>query len=94
VKILADSHVCIATPTQWDAVSRRWRKHQAVQEVSLFVVDELHLLAAEGGHVMEACVSRMRYMSSQLGTGRAVRMVGLSSAVANARQVTGATLTL
>jgi len=53
--------------------------------VSLVVIDEIHLLGADRGPVIEVIVSRMRYISEQ--TGNNVRFVGLSTALANAKDV-------
>ena len=56
-----------------------------MQNVSLFIVDELHLIGGESGPVLEVVCSRMRYMSSQIE--RKVRIVALSSSVANAKDL-------
>lgn len=48
-------------------------------------MDEIHLLGQERGAVLEVIVSRMRFIASQ--TGRPVRMVGLSTALANAHDI-------
>ena len=42
-----------------------WKQRKLVQQVSLFIVDELHLIGGEGGPILEVIVSRMRYISSQ-----------------------------
>jgi pre-mRNA-splicing helicase BRR2 len=54
-------------------------------QVSLFVVDELHLIGGEGGPVLEVIVSRMRYISSQ--TENQIRIVALSTSLANAKDL-------
>lgn len=84
-KILESSNLCLATAEQWDMLSRRWRQRRAVQDVALLVADELHLLSGEGGHVMEVAVSRTRFLSSL--QQRPIRIVGLASSVANARDM-------
>ncbi|KAJ1750776.1 Pre-mRNA splicing [Coemansia sp. RSA 990] len=45
-----DAHVLLATPTAWDALSRRWRQRQrrAVRSVSLVIADELHWVGGAG----------------------------------------------
>ena len=53
--------------------------------MSLLVIDEIHLLGADRGPILEVIVSRMRYITTQ--TGHAVRFVGLSTALANARDI-------
>eukprot|EP00972_Heterocapsa_arctica_P078962 11643217-Heterocapsa_arctica.AAC.1 len=47
VKILEESNIVITTPEKWDLMSRRWKTRKSVQEVRLFVVDELHLLDSD-----------------------------------------------
>lgn len=59
-----------------------WRFPSYVQQVGLMVIDEIHLLGADRGPILEVIVSRMRYVSSQTGTP--IRFVGLSTALANA----------
>ena len=49
------------------------------------MVDELHLIGVESGPILEVICSRMRYMSSQIE--RKVRIVALSSSVANAKDL-------
>ena len=39
----------ISTPEQWDMLSRRWKQRRDVQEVSLFIIDELHLIGQDIG---------------------------------------------
>jgi pre-mRNA-splicing helicase BRR2 len=71
LKLLAKGNLIIATPDKWDVLSRRWKQRKNVQNINLFVVDELQLLGGEGGPVLEIVCSRMRYISSQLE--RAIR---------------------
>lgn len=66
-------------------LSRRWKQRKNVQNVNLFIVDELHLIGGESGPVLEVVCSRMRYMSSQIE--RKVRIIALSSSVANAKDL-------
>lgn len=61
----------------------RWKQRKAVQGVALLVVDELHLIGGPKGPVLEVCVSRMRYVSSQLD--KPTRIVALSHSLANAK---------
>lgn len=85
VKILEDSHIVITTPERWDLMSRRWKTRKSVQEVRLFVVDELHLLDSDVGPTLEAVVSRMRYISVQVQ--QPIRIVALAASLANAKDV-------
>lgn len=85
LKLLAEGQIVVATAEQWDVMSRRWTTRKNVQNVSLVIVDELHLIGGEGGPTLEVVVSRMRYMASQ--TEKPLRLVGLSTSVANARDL-------
>jgi len=85
LKLLAKGNIVISTPDKWDVLSRRWKQRKNVQNVSLFVLDEAHLIEEENGPVMEVICSRMRYISSQID--RNIRIVALSSSLSNAKDV-------
>jgi activating signal cointegrator complex subunit 3 len=104
----ADILVC--TPEKWDLISRGWRGTAGnfrdssvssgrafVKQVKLLVVDEIHLLGEDRGAVLEAIVSRTRFISRWLQEAKRrdavdtspgasqeyTRIVGLSTALAN-----------
>lgn len=79
---LMSADIIISTPEKWDGISRNWHNRGYVKKVGLMILDEIHLLGADRGPILEVIVSRMRYISSQ--TERTVRFVGLSTALANA----------
>ncbi|KAL4189933.1 hypothetical protein AMTRI_Chr08g209540 [Amborella trichopoda] len=83
LKLLEKAQIIISTPKKWDALSRRWKQWKHVQQVSLFIVDELHLIGGQGGPVLEVIISRMRYISSQVENK--IRIVALSTSLANAK---------
>ena len=85
LKLLEKGQVVIATPQQWDVISRRWKQRKNVQNVSLFIADELHLIGGAVGPIMEVVTSRTRYISSQLE--KPIRIVGLCTSLANARDL-------
>ena len=85
LKLLAHANVVVATPEQWDVLSRRWKQRRHVQNISLFVADDAHMIGADNGPVLEIVCSRMRYMASQLE--RTLRTIVLSVPVANAREM-------
>ncbi|KAG7592451.1 P-loop containing nucleoside triphosphate hydrolase [Arabidopsis thaliana x Arabidopsis arenosa] len=85
LKLLEKGQIIISTPEKWDALSRRWKQRKYVQQVSLFIVDELHLIGGQGGPVLEVIVSRMRYISSQVNNK--IRIVALSTSLANAKDL-------
>jgi pre-mRNA-splicing helicase BRR2 len=80
LKLLAEGSIVCCTSDQWDVISRRWAKRKHVQNVSLFIMDEIHLMS-ENDSRMEVAVSRMRYMASDLG--RPIRFIALGSSIAN-----------
>ncbi|KAF5933941.1 hypothetical protein HYC85_030112 [Camellia sinensis] len=82
---LLSADIIISTPEKWDGISRNWHSRSYVTKVGLMILDEIHLLGADRGPILEVIVSRMRYISSQ--TERAVRFVGLSTALANAHDL-------
>ncbi|KAM7483382.1 hypothetical protein LguiB_007965 [Lonicera macranthoides] len=82
---LLSADIIISTPEKWDGISRNWHSRSYVTKVGLIILDEIHLLGADRGPILEVIVSRMRYISSQ--TERAVRFVGLSTALANAHDL-------
>ena len=59
VKLLEKGNIIVATPEHWDMLSRRWKQRKNVQAVSLFIVDELHLIGGRNGPVIEACTCDM-----------------------------------
>lgn len=86
LKLLELGDLIACTPTQWDVVSRRWKQRKNVQNVDLFIADEMHVIGDDQiGPTYEVIVSRMRYIASQ--TQKPIRIVALSTSVANARDL-------
>ncbi|SCU79563.1 LADA_0B01552g1_1 [Lachancea dasiensis] len=86
-KDVRDATIIITTPEKFDGISRNWQTRKFVQEVSLIIMDEIHLLASDRGPILEMIVSRMNYVASQ--TKRPVRLLGMSTAVSNAYDMGG-----
>ncbi|KAI9206036.1 Sec63 Brl domain-containing protein [Polychytrium aggregatum] len=82
IQTLMRGDIIITTPEKWDGISRSWQNRSYVQKVSLVIIDEIHLLGADRGPILEVIVSRMNYIANQTGAG--IRIVGLSTALANA----------
>ncbi|KAJ6106764.1 hypothetical protein N7512_010281 [Penicillium capsulatum] len=85
LKLLERADLVLATPVQWDVLSRQWQRRKNVQTVQLFIADELHMLGGLGGYVYEVVVSRMHYIALQ--TENDMRIVGLSVPLSNARDI-------
>ncbi|SCU98656.1 LAMI_0F15720g1_1 [Lachancea mirantina] len=82
-----DATIIITTPEKFDGISRNWQTRKFVQQVSLIIMDEIHLLASDRGPILEMIVSRMNYVSTR--TSQPVRLLGISTAVSNAYDMAG-----
>lgn len=85
LKLLAKGQIIITTADKWDVLSRRWKQRKNVQNIQLFIADELHLIGGEDGPVLEIACARMRYISSQID--KPIRIIALSSSLSDAKDV-------
>ncbi|NXL77668.1 ASCC3 protein, partial [Leptocoma aspasia] len=85
MRAIAQADLIVTTPEKWDGISRSWQNRSYVQKVAILIIDEIHLLGDERGPVLEVIVSRTNFISSH--TEKPVRVVGLSTALANARDL-------
>ncbi|KAJ1331608.1 antiviral helicase SLH1 [Microdochium nivale] len=81
-KTIKNADIIVTTPEKWDGISRSWQTRGYVRQVSLVIIDEIHLLAGDRGPILEIIVSRMNYIAES--TKNAVRLLGMSTACANA----------
>ena len=81
-RTIKDADIIITTPEKWDGISRSWQTRGYVRQVALVIIDEIHLLGGDRGPILEIIVSRMNYIAAQ--TDQSVRIVGMSTACANA----------
>ena len=84
---IREADIIITTPEKWDGISRSWQTRSYVKQVSLVIIDEIHLLGGDRGPILEIIVSRMNYIASQVENP--VRIVGMSTACANATDLGG-----
>lgn len=103
-RALDNADVLVCTPEKWDLISRGWRGNgdqssenhrkgrKFIKDVRLLVIDEIHLLGEDRGAVLEAIVSRTRFISKFMksqhrledsGISVETRIIGLSTAIAN-----------
>lgn len=84
LRILALSHLILATPEQFDLVSRRWKQRKNVQKIELLIADNIHQIS-DGivGAIYEIVLSRMVFISAQLETG--LRIIGISTSLTNGK---------
>ena len=76
------ANIIITTPEKWDSMTRKWKDHaRLMQLVRLFLIDEVHILKETRGATLEAVVSRMKSVGSN------VRFVSLSATVPNSEDI-------
>ncbi|KAI9189074.1 putative steryl acetyl hydrolase mug81 [Blastocladiella emersonii ATCC 22665] len=85
IETIHRGNLIITTPEKWDGISRGWRARSYVQSVRCVIIDEIHLLGGDRGPILEIIVSRMHYIAET--TKQPIRIVGLSTALANARDL-------
>ncbi|CUM63214.1 uncharacterized protein PRCAT00000784001 [Priceomyces carsonii] len=84
IRLLSTSHLILATPQQFDMVSRRWKQRRSIQAIELFIMDDCHSVGnALDGYVYESIISRMRFISTQVDTS--IRFVALSTPLFNCK---------
>ncbi|EPE24285.1 P-loop containing nucleoside triphosphate hydrolase [Glarea lozoyensis ATCC 20868] len=81
-RTIRDADIIVTTPEKWDGISRGWQSRGYVKQVSLVIIDEIHLLGGDRGPILEIIVSRMNYIAAQ--SKNSVRLMGMSTACANA----------
>ncbi|KAL8863258.1 MAG: hypothetical protein Q9178_000633 [Gyalolechia marmorata] len=82
LRLVQNASVIITTPEKWDSMTRKWKDHaKLMQLVRLFLIDEVHILNETRGACLEAVVSRMKSMGSN------VRFIALSATVPNSDDI-------
>lgn len=84
-RAIGAADVIVTTPEKWDGISRSWQTRNYVRSVALIIIDEIHLLGEDRGPVLEVIVSRTNFIASH--TTKTLRIVGLSTALANAKDL-------
>lgn len=82
IHYIQTANIIITTPEKWDSMTRKWKDHSNfIQSLKLFLIDEVHILKETRGATLEAVVSRMKSLDSE------VRIVALSATVPNANDI-------
>ncbi|KAL9582942.1 MAG: hypothetical protein Q9212_003008 [Teloschistes hypoglaucus] len=82
LRSVQNASIIITTPEKWDSMTRKWKDHmKLMQLVKLFLIDEVHILKETRGACLEAVVSRMK----SIGTD--VRFIALSATVPNSDDI-------
>ncbi|KAF1957066.1 P-loop containing nucleoside triphosphate hydrolase protein [Byssothecium circinans] len=78
LKNVQSANIIVTTPEKWDSVTRKWKDHEKLMRlIKLFLIDEVHILKENRGAILEAVVSRMK------SVGTDVRFVALSATIPN-----------
>ncbi|CAG5896937.1 unnamed protein product, partial [Menidia menidia] len=84
-----DSHIILTTPEKWDSMTRKWKENCLLQLVSLFLIDEVHVVKdTTRGATLEVVVSRMKAVQTYRTTqkseaGLSMRFVAVSATIPN-----------
>lgn len=82
LKDVQHANIVITTPEKWDSMTRKWKDHaKLMQLVKLFLIDEVHTLKDTRGATLEAVVSRMKSVGSN------VRFLALSATIPNSSDI-------
>ena len=82
LRSVQSANIIVTTPEKWDSVTRKWKDHAKLMKmVKLFLIDEVHILKDNRGATLEAVVSRMKSVGSD------VRFVALSATVPNSEDI-------
>src|SRR6218665_3331147 len=81
-KEIMETQMLVVTPEKWDIVTRKSVGDvQLLDLVRLIILDEVHLLQSDRGHVIETIVFlTIRYVES---AQKCIRLVGLSATLPN-----------
>lgn len=84
LRTLTKSHLTLSTPSQFDAISRRWKQRKIIQNLELLIFDDIHELNnGMAGAVYETIISRMIFVKEQLSKN--TRIIALSTCLSDAQ---------
>ncbi|EFQ97399.1 ATP-dependent DNA helicase MER3 [Nannizzia gypsea CBS 118893] len=82
IRNVQQASIIVTTPEKWDSMTRKWKDHmKLMQLIKLVLIDEVHILKEARGATLEAVVSRMKSVNSN------VRFVALSATVPNSEDI-------
>ena len=82
VSELKSSDIIITTPEKWDSVTRTWHdRRKLMSMISLFLIDEVHMLKDGRGATLEAVVARMKAILPN------VRLLAISATIRNLEDI-------
>lgn len=86
LQILAQSHLVLATPSDFEIISRRWQQRKSLQSIELLIADDIHTIGSgKEGVSYELVISRFRYIATNLEKN--IRFVLLGASIASYRDI-------
>lgn len=85
LKLIQGADLILATPVQWEELSRRWKRRKNFKPLSLVILDLLHMIGGQNGAPYEVAISRIRYISADAESS--TRIVALSCPLADPRDI-------
>lgn len=58
--VLTKASILVCTPEKWDVMTRMNNENEILENVELLIIDEVHLLNDDRGHVIENIVARYK----------------------------------
>jgi len=58
--VLTKASILVCTPEKWDVMTRMNNENEILENVELLIIDEVHLLNDDRGHVIENIVARQK----------------------------------
>ncbi|KAE9467176.1 hypothetical protein C3L33_00910, partial [Rhododendron williamsianum] len=87
---LLSADIIISTPEKWDGISRNWHSRSYVTKVGLMILDEIHLLGADRGPILEALFRVFKAVGRLLEASRdLLKLCGDKTKSDNGRQWLG-----
>lgn len=83
--VLTKANILVCTPEKWDVMTRMNNENEILENVELLIIDEVHLLNDDRGHVIENIVARQK-MYNKLHQ-KQKRIVALSATLPNYQDV-------
>ncbi|KAI3631541.1 hypothetical protein MIR68_010424 [Amoeboaphelidium protococcarum] len=86
VEKLNEADILLACTSSFEVLSRRWKSIEFLQNISLCVVSDIHLIKdSSDGYCLEQCIMRMKYIQLQLES--AISIVATGHPIANAKDL-------
>lgn len=88
LKIFNESHLILATPEQFEYITRRWRQRKSISTIELIIYDDIQEIGqGHKGINYEILASRLNFMITQLNKN--CRQIAIGRSLANPSDIAG-----